>query len=147
MGTKRNETKSNASEGFTAEERAAMKERARELKASGKRADGEAAVVAKIAEMPDADRVIAEKVHAVVTANAPTLWPKTWYGMPAYYKDEKVLCFFQSSDKFKARYATIGFDESAMLDESTMWPTAYAITKWTPENEASFVALLKKAMG
>jgi uncharacterized protein YdhG (YjbR/CyaY superfamily) len=137
------------SAGFTAEERAAMKERARELKAEAtrsKKADGESELLAKIAEMPDADRAIAEQIHAIVTASAPELWPKTWYGMPAYAKDGKVVCFFQSAEKFKARYATFGFNDKANLDEGNMWPTAFALTKLTAAEEAQIEALVKKAV-
>jgi uncharacterized protein YdhG (YjbR/CyaY superfamily) len=137
------------SAGFTAEERAAMKERARELKAEGtrsKKADGESELLAKIAEMPEADRAIAERIHAIVTASAPELWPKTWYGMPAYAKDGKVVCFFQSAEKFKARYATFGFNDKANLDEGNMWPTAFALTKLTAAEEAQIEALVKKAV-
>ena len=108
-----------------------MKERARELKAEAAKADGESDLLAKIAEMPKADRVIAERFHAIVTANAPDLAPKTWYGMPAYAKDGKLVCFFKSADKFKSRYATFGFEESANLDDGAMWPTSYALTKLT----------------
>jgi uncharacterized protein YdhG (YjbR/CyaY superfamily) len=138
------------SAGFTAEERAAMKERARELKAEGtrsKKADGESELLAKIAEMPEADRAIAERIHAIVTASAPELLPKTWYGMPAYAKDGKVVCFFQSAEKFKARYATFGFNDKANLDEGNMWPTAFALTKLTAAEEAQIEALVKKAVG
>jgi uncharacterized protein YdhG (YjbR/CyaY superfamily) len=145
--TKRTET-------FTDEERAAMKERAQEVKASARRgsradkaAEDEAAVVAKIAEMQDADRVMAERIHAVVKAGAPDLAPKLWYGMPAYAKDGKVVCFFQSAQKFNARYATFGFNDKANLDEGTMWPTAFALTKLTPADEARIGELVKKAAG
>lgn len=137
--------------GFTPEERAAMKERAKELKAEAKakdaRAEGESAILEKIAEMPDADRELAERIHAIVTENAPDLVPKTWYGMPAYTKNGKVVCFFQSSDKFKARYATLGFDEAANLDDGNMWPTAYALTKLTAADEKRIIELVKKAVG
>jgi uncharacterized protein YdhG (YjbR/CyaY superfamily) len=135
--------------GFTAEERAAMKERARELKAEGtrsKKADGESELLAKIAEMPEADRAIAERIHTIVTASAPELWPKTWYGMPAYAKDGKVVCFFQSAEKFKARYATFGFNDKANLDDGNMWPTAFALTKLTAAEEAQIGELVKKAV-
>jgi uncharacterized protein YdhG (YjbR/CyaY superfamily) len=140
-------------DGFTDEERSAMKERAKELKASngrvGRKADKEAAeaaaVVEKIAEMPDADRVIAERIHAIVTTAAPALKPKLWYGMPGYAKDGKILCFFQGAEKFKTRYATLGFNDVATLDDGTMWPTAYALTELTAETEATITALLKKA--
>jgi uncharacterized protein YdhG (YjbR/CyaY superfamily) len=133
--------------GFTAEEKAAMKERARELKAEAAKADGESALLEKIAEMPEADRVLAERVHAIVTASAPALEPKTWYGMPAYAKDGKVVCFFQSADKFKARYATFGFNDKANLDEGAMWPTAFALKELTAADEAKISALVKKAVG
>ncbi len=138
-------TKGNTS-GFTAEERAAMKERARELKAEAAKQDGERALLEKIAEMPPADRVMAERFHAIVTANAPTLSPKTWYGMPAYAKNGKVICFFQSADKFKARYATWGVNEDAQLDDGVMWPTSWALTELTPEAEAQIAALVKRAV-
>lgn len=134
--------------GFTDEERAAMKERAKELKAEaarGKDADAENDVLAKIAEMPESDRVMAERIHTVVKANAPQLKPKLWYGMPAYAKDGKIVCFFTSADKFKARYASFGFDEAANLDEGSMWPTAYALTKLTAADEKKIAALVKKA--
>ena len=137
-------------EGWTDEERAAMKEHARELKAAAKRgaarADGEADVVAKIAEMPAADRTMAERIHEVVKANAPDLVPRTWYGMPAYATaDGKVLCFFQAADKFKARYATFGFNDVAALDDGSMWPTAWALTKLTAADEKRLGELVKKA--
>ena len=145
--TKRTET-------FTAEERAAMKERAQEVKASARRgsradkaAEDEAAVVAKIAEMQDSDRDMAERIHAVVKASAPDLAPKLWYGMPAYAKDGKVVCFFQSAQKFNARYATFGFNDKAELDEGTMWPTAFALTKLTAADEARIGELVKRAAG
>jgi uncharacterized protein YdhG (YjbR/CyaY superfamily) len=138
-------------QGLTGEERAAMKERTKELKTEARRgrragkADGEADVLAKIAEMPEPDRVLAERLHVIVRANAPALSPKTWYGMPAYAKGGKVVCFFQSADKFKSRYATFGFDVAANLDEGTMWPTAFALTELTPADEARIAALVKKA--
>jgi uncharacterized protein YdhG (YjbR/CyaY superfamily) len=131
-------------EGFTDEERGAMKERAKELKAA--KADGESAVLAKLAEMPEPDRVLGERLHAVIRASAPTLSPKLWYGMPAYAKDGKVVCFFQSAQKFKTRYATFGFNAEANLDEGTMWPTAYALTELTADDEARIGALVKKAV-
>ncbi|MDH6431619.1 uncharacterized protein YdhG (YjbR/CyaY superfamily) [Streptomyces sp. SAI-144] len=141
-------------ETFTAEERAAMKERAQEVKASarrGSRADkaaaDEAAVVAKIAEMEDGDRAMAERIHAVVKASAPGLAPKLWYGMPAYAKDGKVVCFFQSAQKFNARYATFGFNDKANLDEGTMWPTAFALTQLTAADEARIGELVTRAAG
>ena len=139
-------TKTATSKGLTAEERAAMKERLRELKAEAEKADGESALLAKIAEMPEPDRTIAERVHAIVKANAPDLSPKTWYGMPAYAKDGKVVCFFQSAQKFKSRYATFGFSDKANLDEGAMWPTAFALTELTDDGEARIAALVKKAM-
>ena len=138
------------SKGFSAEEKAAMKERVKELKAEERankdRAAGESDVLAKIAEMPDPDRVLAERIHAIVEASAPELSPKTWYGMPAYAKDGKIVCFFTSADKFKSRYATFGFNEDANLDEGTMWPTAFALTKLTAADEARIGALVKKAV-
>ena len=130
---------------FTAEERAAMKERAREVKRAGKK-DGESDVLAKIAEMPEADRVMAERIHAVVKDAAPDLAPKTWYGMPAYAKDGKVVCFFQSAHKFKSRYATLGFSDTAKLDKGSMWPTSYALTKLTATVEAEIKKLVKQAV-
>ncbi|MFW6692977.1 iron chaperone [Streptomyces sp. MAR4 CNX-425] len=140
--------------GFSDEERAAMKEHAREQKKAarrGTRADKAAEalrdVLAKIAEMEDSDRVMAERVHAVVTATAPELAPRTWYGMPAYALDGKVLCFFQSAGKFNARYATLGFSDQAKLDEGTMWPAAFALTGVTDEVEARIAALVKQAVG
>jgi uncharacterized protein YdhG (YjbR/CyaY superfamily) len=140
------------SEGWTDEERAAMKERARELKASARRgpradkADGESAVLAKIAEMPEPDRAMGERLHAVIKANAPALSPRLWYGMPAYAKDGKVVCFFQSAHKFSSRYATFGFNDEANLDEGTMWPTSFALTELTAADEARIGALVKKAV-
>jgi uncharacterized protein YdhG (YjbR/CyaY superfamily) len=140
------------SKGFTDEERAAMKERAREVKAETGRgpradkADGEGAVLAKIAEMSEPDRTMAERLHAIIKATAPALSPRTWYGMPAYAKDGKVVCFFQSAQKFKSRYATFGFSDEANLDEGTMWPTSYALTKLTADDEARIGALVKKAV-
>lgn len=130
--------------GFTAEERAAMKERARELKAS--KAGGESALLAKIAEMPEPDRSMALRLHAVVKASAPALEPKTWYGMPAYAKDGKVVCFFTPASKFKTRYATFGFNDSANLDEGVMWPTAFALKGLTPAEEERIAALVRKAV-
>ena len=145
-------TTGTASPGFTDEERAAMKERAQELKAEARRgrgagkADGEGDVLAKIAEMPQADRAMAERLHAIVTASAPALSPKTWYGMPAYAKDGKVVCFFQSADKFKSRYATLGFSDQANLDKGAMWPTSYALKKLTTSDEAKIAKLVKQAV-
>ncbi|HEY0068630.1 MAG TPA: DUF1801 domain-containing protein [Chloroflexia bacterium] len=132
--------------GFTDEERAAMKERAKELKAEAERADGESAVLAKIAEMPERDRAMAERLHAIIKANAPDLSPKTWYGMPAYARDGKIVCFFQAAQKFNTRYATLGFNDVANLDEGAMWPTAYALKELTAAEEASIGALVKKAV-
>ena len=134
------------SKGFTDEERAAMKERAQELKAEGEKADGERALLAKIAEMPEPDRAMARRLHAIVKASAPALSPKTWYGMPAYAKDGKVVCFFQSAQKFKSRYATFGFSDEANLDEGAMWPTSFALKKLTPAEEARIGALVKRAV-
>ena len=134
------------SRGFSAEERAAMKERARELKAASRRADGERDVLAKIAEMPESDRVMAQRIHEIITASAPSLSPKTWYGMPAYALDGKVVCFFTSADKFKSRYATIGFNDTANLDEGAMWPTSFALKELTAADEARIAALVKKAV-
>jgi uncharacterized protein YdhG (YjbR/CyaY superfamily) len=136
---------------WTAEERAAMKERARELKAARRapraaKVDGESDVLAKIAEMPESDRVMAERIHALVKAIAPGLTPRTWYGMPAYARDGKVVCFFKSADKFKSRYATLGFEEEAKLDEGAMWPTSYALTELTAADEARIGVLVKKAV-
>jgi uncharacterized protein YdhG (YjbR/CyaY superfamily) len=130
--------------GFTEEERAAMRERAREVKAG--KADGESDVLAKIAEMPDSDRAMAERFHALVKATAPDLSPRTWYGMPAYAKDDKVVCFFQSAAKFKARYATVGFSDKANLDQGAMWPTSFALKELTPTEEKKIAALVKKAV-
>lgn len=132
------------SKGFTDEERAAIKERAKEVKAT--KTDGESAVLAKIAEMSEPDRTMAERLHAVVKASAPELSPRTWYGMPAYAKDGKVVCFFQSAEKFKSRYATFGFNDKANLDEGTMWPTAFALTELTAADEERIGALVKKAV-
>ncbi len=135
------------SKGFTAEERAAMKERAKEQKAEAQRADGERAVLAKIAEMQGPDRAMAERLHKIVKASAPALWPKTWYGMPAYAnKDGKVVCFFQSAKKFDARYATLGFNDKANLDEGAMWPTSFALKELTAAEEAKISALVKRAV-
>lgn len=140
-------------EGFTAEERAAMRERARELKAAARRgpraskADGESDVLAKIAEMTGLDRALAERIHAIVKDIAPSLTPKTWYGMPAYARNGQVVCFFQSAQKFKARYATLGFNDSTNLDEGAMWPTAFALRELTAADESRIAALIKKAVG
>ncbi len=133
--------------GFTAEERAAMKERAKELKAEAEKADGEKALLAKIAEMPASDRAMAKRLHAIVKASAPDLSPKTWYGMPAYAdEDDKVVCFFKSADKFKSRYATLGFSDKANLDAGNMWPTDFALKKLTATEEKKIAALVKKAV-
>ena len=133
--------------GFTEEERAAMRERAQELKARPRgKADGERDVLAKIAAMQAPDRVMAERLHAIIKANAPALSPKTWYGMPAYAKDDQVVCFFQAAQKFKARYATLGFSDKAKLDEGHMWPTSFALTELTAAEEARIAALVKKAV-
>ena len=138
------------SKGFTDEERAAMKERAKELKAEARadkdKADGESAVLAKIAEMPEPDRVMATRLHAIVKASAPALSPKTWYGMPAYATDGKVVCFFQSAHKFNTRYATFGFNDTANLDDGAMWPTSWALTALSAADEATIGALVKKAV-
>src|SRR5437588_6810570 len=133
-----------AVKGFTDEERAAMQERAQELKAD--KADGESDVLAKIAEMPKPDRAMAERLHAIIKASAPALSPRTWYGMPAYAKDDQVVCFFQSAHKFKARYATFGFSDKANLDEGTVWPVAFALKELTAAAEARIGALVKKAV-
>ena len=138
--------KRKASEGFSAAERAAMKERVEEMKAAERGADGEKAVLAKIAEMPESDRVMATRLHAIIKAGAPELSPKTWYGMPAYALDGKVLCYFQSADKFKARYATFGFSDEAKLDQGSMWPTSFALTKLTAADEKKIAALVKQAV-
>jgi uncharacterized protein YdhG (YjbR/CyaY superfamily) len=142
-----------ASKGFTDDERAAMRERAREVKATSRRgsratkADGESDVLAQIAEMPDHDRAIAERLHAIIKASAPGLSPRTWYGMPAYAKDGKVVCFFQSGHKFKTRYATLGFSDKANLDDGAMWPNAFALKELTAAEEARISALVKRALG
>jgi uncharacterized protein YdhG (YjbR/CyaY superfamily) len=149
-GTKKSTKSTTASggksKGFSDFERAAMKERAKELKAEADKADGESALLAQIAKMPGPDRAMAKRLHAIIKAGAPGLSPKTWYGMPAYAKDGKVVCFFQSADKFKARYATFGFSDTANLDEGTMWPTSFALKELTPAAEAKIAALVKKAV-
>jgi len=137
--------------GFTAEERAAMQERARELKTEAQRgkkgkADGESDLLAKIAEMPEPDRSMATRLHAIIQASAPELAPKTWYGMPAYARDGKVVCFYQSAQKFSTRYATLGFSDQANLDDGAMWPNSYALMELTPEVEARIAALVKQAV-
>jgi hypothetical protein len=157
MGSKKGTRKSaerttgEASEGFTEEERAAMRERAREVKAAAgrpgaKKVDGEADVLAKIAEMPEPDRAMAERLHAIIRASAPDLSPRTWYGMPAYAKDGDVVCFFQSAQKFKSRYATLGFSDKANLGEGAMWPTSFALTELTAAAEERIEALVKQAV-
>jgi uncharacterized protein YdhG (YjbR/CyaY superfamily) len=157
-GTQKSATSTTAinrkSKGFTDDERAAMKERARELKAEGgggtrankSRADGEADVLAKIAEMKGPDQAIARRLHAIIKSTAPTLSPKTWYGMPAYARDGNVVCFFQSAQKFKSRYATLGFSDEANLDEGDMWPTSFALKELTGAEEARIGALVKRAV-
>ena len=135
-----------AGESWTKEERAAMKERARELKASKNKAEGEADLLAKIAEMKGSARTMAKRLHEIVTATAPALWPRTWYGMPAYAKDGKVVCFFQSAQKFKTRYATFGFSDQANLDEGAMWPTDFALKELTAAEEKKIRALVKRAV-
>jgi hypothetical protein len=143
-------SKKGASTGFTAQERAAMKERAKELKAEArankKKADGEKDLLEKIAEMPEPDHTLATRLHELITTAMPDLWPKTWYGMPAYAKDGKIVCFFQSASKFDARYCTFGFNDIAKLDEGTMWPTAFALTELTTADEERIIALVKKAV-
>jgi uncharacterized protein YdhG (YjbR/CyaY superfamily) len=149
---KRTTTQDKTFEGFTDEERAAMKERAQELKAEARRsarakkADGESDVLAKIAEMPEPDRAMAERLHGIIKASAPALSPKTWYGMPAYAKDGKVVCYFTAASKFNSRYATFGFNDDANLDEGAMWPTSFALKELTATEEARISALVKKAV-
>ena len=135
-----------ASKGFTAEERAAMREHAQELKAGGVRADDESAVFEKIASMPEPDRTMGKRLHAIIKASAPALAPRLWYGMPAYAKDGKVVCHFQSAQKFKTRYATIGFSDKANLDDGTVWPVAFALKELTAADEARISGLVKKAV-
>lgn len=150
MSAKRSPKKPSEKGTFTAEERAAMRERAKELKAEERanrdRAAGEKDLLAKIAEMPEPDRGLAKKIHAIVTANAPDLMPRTWYGMPAYARDGKIVCFFQAADKFKARYATLGFNDDAALDDGQMWATSFAVKKITAAEEKKITALVKKAV-
>ncbi len=148
MGIDDQETKKSAkaSTRFTDEERAAMKERIREQKAGASKADGEREVLAKIATMADPDRAMAERLHALIMASAPTLAPKTWYGMPAYAQDGQIVCFFQSAEKFKTRYATLGFSDKANLDDGTMWPVTFALKELTAAEEAKIAALVKKAV-
>ena len=153
-GTQESATRATAtnkkSQGFTAEERAAMKERAKELKAEARakkdKAAGERDVLTKIAEMSQPGRAMAERLHAIITASAPELSPKTWYGMPAYARDGKVVCFYTPAEKFNSRYATFGFNDTANLDDGTMWPTAFALTEWTAADEARIGALVRKAV-
>jgi uncharacterized protein YdhG (YjbR/CyaY superfamily) len=151
MATKTATKPATKSATFSDDEKSAMRERAKEQKAAARRgaeeADGERDVLAKIAEMPKSDRVMAERIHEIVKATAPGLTAKTWYGMPAYAKDGKLVCFFKAADKFKTRYATFGFEEAANLDDGAMWPTSWALTKLTPADEARIAALVKKAAG
>jgi uncharacterized protein YdhG (YjbR/CyaY superfamily) len=140
-------TKKKSASGFTAEEKAAMKERAAELKKEREGKAGEADLLAAVAKMPQADRVMAERIHAIVKQTAPDLTARTWYGMPAWAKDGKVVCFFQDAAKFKARYATLGFSDPAKLDDGNMWPTSFALKKLTPADEKKVAALVKKAVG
>jgi uncharacterized protein YdhG (YjbR/CyaY superfamily) len=142
----RTKTAKKSASGFTAEEKAAMRERAKEMKAAKGKADGESDVLAKIAEMPPSDRAMAKRLHALVKASAPDLVPRTWYGMPAYAKDDKVVCFFQSAAKFKSRYATLGFSDKANLDDGAMWPTTFALKEMSPAEEARIEALVKQAV-
>jgi hypothetical protein len=135
-----------ASKGFTAEEKAAMRETAKERKASTDKADGERDLLAKIAEMPPSDRALAERLHAIIKTSAPDLASKTWYGMPAYAKDGQIVCFFQCADKFKSRYATLGFSDKANLDDGAMWPTTYALKELTATDEAKIAALIRQAV-
>jgi hypothetical protein len=151
MKNKQKSAKSNTavgkkSGGFTAEERAAMRERVKELKAAANEEDAKEAVLAKIAELPEPDRSMGKRLHAVITASVPSLSPRLWYGMPAYEKDGKILCHFQYASKFKTRYSTLGFSDKANLDEGTMWPNSYALTKLTAADEARIGALVKKAV-
>jgi uncharacterized protein YdhG (YjbR/CyaY superfamily) len=146
QGSARSTGNRNVSAGFSDAERRAVKERAQELKAEARQADAERALLAKIAEMPESDRRMAERIHALVKASAPVLSPKTWYGMPAYARDGKVVCFFQSADKFDARYATFGFNDDANLDDGDMWPTSFALKRLTAKEEAKITALVKKAV-
>jgi uncharacterized protein YdhG (YjbR/CyaY superfamily) len=143
---KRTTSADTKSKGFSGEERAAMKERAEELKAEARGANAEEVVLAKIAELPEPDRAVAERLHTIVTESVPALSPKTWYGMPAYAKDGKVVCFFQPASKFKSRYVTFGFNDTANLDDGNMWATAFALTRLTDAEEAKIAALVKKAV-
>ena len=144
--TKTSAKRTSASNRFTADERAAMKERAQELKAEAAKADWESAVLAKIAEMPGPERAMAKRLHAIIKASAPALSPKTWYGMPAYAKDDKIVCFFQSAEKFKSRYATFGFSDEANIDEGAMFPTSFALKSLSAAEERKISALVKKAV-
>lgn len=146
QSAKRATASGKTSKGFTDEEKAAMRERAKELKAEAQKADGESAVLAKIAEMKEPDRSMAKRLHSIIKASAPALSPKTWYGMPAYAKDGKVVCFFQSAQKFNTRYATLGFSDAANLDEGTMWPTSFALKEMTAAEETKIGALVKQAV-
>jgi uncharacterized protein YdhG (YjbR/CyaY superfamily) len=144
--TAKKETQKSA-KGFSAEEKAAMKERAKELKAAANKEEAESDVLAKIAEMPEPDRAMAQRIHEIIKASAPTLWPKTWYGMPAYAnEDGKIVCFFQAASKYEVRYATLGFNDTANLDEGAMWPTSFALKALTDTEEARIIALVKKAV-
>ena len=145
MKTRQKSAKSRTAK-FSDEEKAAMRERVKELKSAADKADGESEVLAKIAEMPKRDRVMGERIHAVIKVSAPVLSPRTWYGMPAYAKDGKVVCFFKSADKFKTRYATLGFSDAANLDEGAMWPTEFALMKLTAAEETRISALVKRAV-
>jgi uncharacterized protein YdhG (YjbR/CyaY superfamily) len=146
MAERKAAKKGKTSSGFTAEERAAMKERAKELKAEAAKADGEKALLEKVAEMKGTDRAMAARLHELITAAAPVLSPKTWYGMPAYAKDGKIVCFFQSAEKFDSRYATFGFSDEANIDQGAMWPTSWALKELTPAEEKKIVTLVKKAV-
>ena len=146
MAQKTTTKRTGSTKGFTAEERAAMKERARELKAEAAKADGEKALLEKVAEMKGTDKAMAKRLHELITAAAPTLSPKTWYGMPAYARDDKIVCFFKSAEKFKQRYATFGFEEAANLDDGAMWPTSWALKELTAADEKKIVTLVKKAV-
>lgn len=140
-------TKKQTTDGFTADEKAAMKERAKELKANASKAEAEAIVLEKIAEMPEPERGMVKRLHALIKANAPTLSPKTWYGMPAYANsDGKIVCFYQGAQKFDTRYGTFGFNDSAHLDDGDMWPVAFALKEWTPTVEAKLIEIVKKAV-
>ena len=147
MAEKTTSKRTQSTKGFTAEERAAMKERARELKAEARGKEGESDVLAKIAEMPEPDRAMATRLHKLIKETAPTLSPKTWYGMPAYAKEGKVVCYFTPASKFKERYATFGFNASANLDDGNMWPTSFALKKLTTAEKDRISALVKKAVG